>query len=91
MLLIKLFTVNNDYLPLTKLFTVNNNNLQLIKLFIVNNNYLPVIKLFRVNNNYLTLTLFRMGGEGGAKRPRLPVFAFNFYKRRTWSLKLSDF
>ena len=80
MLLIKLFTVNNDYLPLTKLFTVNNNNLQLIKLFIVNNNYLPVIKLFRVNNNYLTLTLFRMGGGGGQKGPAyqfLPLTSTN--------------
>ena len=79
MLLIKLFTVNNDYLALTKLFTVNNNNLQLIKLFIVNNNYLPVIKLFRVNNNYLTLTLFRMGG-GGQKGPAyqfLPLTSTN--------------
>ena len=32
----KIFTVNNNYLPLIKLFTVDNNWLSLIEIFSVN-------------------------------------------------------
>ena len=35
-LLIKLFTANNNFLPLIKLFTVNDDNLPLIKNVMVN-------------------------------------------------------
>ena len=53
--LIKLFTVNNNYLPLTKLFTVNNSYLPfrriftVIKLFAVNNSSLSLIRIFTIN------------------------------------------
>ena len=39
------------YLRLIKLFTINNNNLPLIKKVIVSNHYLPLIKIFTINKN----------------------------------------
>ena len=47
----KLFTVNNNYLPLIRNFTVNDYYLPLMNLFTVNNYYLPLMKLFIVNKN----------------------------------------
>ena len=46
-MLIKLFTVNNNYLPLTKLFTVNNNYLPLVEIFIVNKIIPLAIAIYR--------------------------------------------
>ena len=40
--MIKLFTVNNDFLPLIEIFTVN-------KFFAVNKKYLPLMTLLNVN------------------------------------------
>ena len=54
-------TVNECHLRLMKLFTVNNNYLTLItillliELFIVNNNNLPLIELFSFDSNKLEL------------------------------------
>ena len=46
-MLIKIFTVNNNYLPLTKLFTVNNNYLPLVEIFIVNKIIPLTIAIYR--------------------------------------------
>ena len=41
-----------------------------------------VEKILKYNPGEKPLTLFRMGGGGGAKKPPYQFFPCNFYKRR---------
>ena len=51
LLLIKLFTINNNCLLLIQIFTVDNSCLPLIKIYTVNSYYLPLINLKNITEN----------------------------------------